>query len=542
MLRNLRIAQRSILFFSILGAITLFLGIFALSQQNRLAAISSELGEVRLVQVNYTGAMQRAFLGQRLWAATFALSAHSPEQQKRMHQQIQESKAVFAQASEALARTLTTEAGVNLVKQVNFHKSQYDQVLEAWVMLLGQGNTEAADELRLAQLTPSGAQALATLEELVELELAVANNTVQEARMIESQSHYSILFAIVFSMVLVVVLAVLFSRSLIQPLQNAVVNAQRIASGDLTLPIIPQGKDEAADMMQALSQMQEQLRDTLGHILDSSHQLAATSEELAVITNQSSQIVHEQGQQLEQAATAINELTVAVDEVANSANITSDNAEQVNTGAQAGQAKLLETRNTIGRLVEEIGNTSTGISELAEDVKKISHFIDVISDVAEQTNLLALNAAIEAARAGESGRGFAVVADEVRGLAHRTQESTHEIEEMIASVQAKTELVVKNMNTSNEWALTTRESADDVVEVLGKAAVLIGEINEQNLNIASAAEEQAMVAREVDQNLVSIRDLSIQTTEGANETNASSHELSRLAANLNELLKRFKIS
>lgn len=227
--------------------------------------------------------------------------------------------------------------------------------------------------------------------------------------------------------------------------------------------------------------------------------------------------------------------------MANSANITSANAEEVNIGAQSGQDKLIETREIIEKLAQELNQTSNGITELAGDVNNISQVMDVIRSIAEQTNLLALNAAIEAARAGESGRGFAVVADEVRALAHRTQESTVEIEGMISSVQGKTKVAVQNMETSNQWAESTKVSADELVEMLGNVTRLIGQINEQNLNIASAAEEQAMVAREVDQNLVAIRDLSFQTSAGANETHASSQELAKLAERMNELLKQFKL-
>src|SRR5690606_17212241 len=221
--------------------------------------------------------------------------------------------------------------------------------------------------------------------------------------------------------------------------------------------------------------------------------------------------------------------TVAVDEVANSASTTSSNSEQVNAKARMGQGKLEETIDTIGKLVGEIEKTTNGIMVLANNVKDIGQVLDVIRAIAEQTNLLALNAAIEAARAGESGRGFAVVADEVRALAHRTQESTKEIERMIGNVQDKTDTAVTSMGTSNEWAQSTTGMAQELSTALFEITSLIEEISEQNLNIASAAEEQAMVAREVDKNLVAIRDLSYQTSSGANETNASSQELAHLA-------------
>jgi methyl-accepting chemotaxis protein len=181
------------------------------------------------------------------------------------------------------------------------------------------------------------------------------------------------------------------------------------------------------------------------------------------------------------------------------------------------------------------------VGDLAVQVNDIGKVLDVIRNVAEQTNLLALNAAIEAARAGEAGRGFAVVADEVRALAHRTQESTREIETSIGTIQQGTGQAVAAMRSSTERAQSTLEVARGAGSALERIHGAIGGINERNLVIASAAEEQAQVAREVDRNLVNIRELSIQTAAGAEQSSAASAELSRLAIDLNGLVARFRL-
>ncbi|MDP5291971.1 methyl-accepting chemotaxis protein [Oceanimonas sp. CHS3-5] len=234
-------------------------------------------------------------------------------------------------------------------------------------------------------------------------------------------------------------------------------------------------------------------------------------------------------------------MTAAVEEVARNASSTSQESELADERVQFGRDRVGQTVTSMEGLAGEIGDTMNNIESLAVRVNDITSVLDVIRAIADQTNLLALNAAIEAARAGESGRGFAVVADEVRALAHRTQESTKEIEQMIQAVQRGSQDAVTAMKSSNERTTDTLSIAREAGETLAQIATSISGINDRNVAIASAAEEQAHVAREVDGNLVNIRDLSVQSAAGANQTSASSQELARLAGELNTLVNRFAI-
>ncbi|WP_422393901.1 methyl-accepting chemotaxis protein [Pseudomonas batumici] len=185
-------------------------------------------------------------------------------------------------------------------------------------------------------------------------------------------------------------------------------------------------------------------------------------------------------------------------------------------------------------------DTSQRIQHLAGRVQDISTVLEVIRSIAEQTNLLALNAAIEAARAGDAGRGFAVVADEVRALAHRTQVSTEEIEQMIGNVRLDTGHAVSAMQSSSHLVQTTLEVAQRSGEALEEITRSISQINERNLMIASATEQQALVAREVDRNLVGIRNLSEQVSLGARQTHTAGLELARMAGSLHQTVGRFR--
>ncbi|WP_408635434.1 methyl-accepting chemotaxis protein [Pseudomonas alkylphenolica] len=291
--------------------------------------------------------------------------------------------------------------------------------------------------------------------------------------------------------------------------------------------------------MRSTIAMQTSLRDTIQHMGNSATQLAAAAEEMHLVTEDSSNGLQRQNDEIEQAATAVNEMSVAVEEVARNAASASESAQASDASSRIGSERVLETVEAIRSLTGIVTRTSGEVEGLASKAQNITKVLDVIRAIAEQTNLLALNAAIEAARAGDQGRGFAVVADEVRALAHRTQESTKEIESMIADIQTGAEQAVLAMGQSCTDAQSTLSIAQDAGAALDAISRSITEINERNFLIATASEEQAQVARSVDSNLVSIRDLSIQTSAGANQTATASNELAKLAIVMSDLTKRF---
>ncbi|WP_443200906.1 methyl-accepting chemotaxis protein [Pseudomonas sp. B14(2022)] len=293
--------------------------------------------------------------------------------------------------------------------------------------------------------------------------------------------------------------------------------------------------------MQALKAMQANLRTTLLSISDSSSQLASTSEEMHAVTENANTGMQQQSHEVEMAATAVTEMSAAVEEVARNASAASEAATRSNSAAVAGRARVDETVEAISLMVSSVGDASNEVQGLAVMATDISKVLDVIRAIAEQTNLLALNAAIEAARAGEAGRGFAVVADEVRALAHRTQTSTSEIEQMITSIQKGTGAAVSAMSNTNIQAQKTLDTARGAGSALVEITETIDDITERNVLIATASEEQAQVAREVDRSLVSIRDLSSQASEGSNQTALASSELSKLAAELNRMVNQFRL-
>jgi methyl-accepting chemotaxis protein len=371
------------------------------------------------------------------------------------------------------------------------------------------------------------------------LDARAAEINKESSARLETAKLLSIALGVV-TLALAVLCWIFISGRVLRPLRDAGEHFKRIANGDLTREVIAPSRNEIGELFVELQRMQASQRETLIQIAGSATQLASAAEELNAVTEESNRGLQQQDMQLEQAATAVNQMTSAVEEVARNAVSTSQAATASNTLSEKSRQQVRENIAGTQSMTVEIQGSAERIQHLADEVRNIGKVLDVIRAVSEQTNLLALNAAIEAARAGEAGRGFAVVADEVRTLAYRTQESTREIEQMIASVQSTAEQAVDSMRSSTTRAQGTLEITQASGAVLEDIFAAIGQINERNLVIASAAEEQAQVAREVDSNLVAIRDLSAQSAAGALQTNAASHELSRLAAELSGLVGRFR--
>jgi len=330
------------------------------------------------------------------------------------------------------------------------------------------------------------------------------------------------------------------SRHVLGPLREAGVYMERMARGDLRHEIEVKSDNEIGDLFHSLKQMQNTRREVIERIGSCAGQLAGAAMQLSTITEQGKRGLEQQHQELELAATAVNQMTQAVAEVAKNAESTSAASERSNQLAVQSREQVRANLREITNMSSEIQTTSEQVQDLAQQARQIGTVLDVIRAVSEQTNLLALNAAIEAARAGEAGRGFAVVADEVRTLAQRTGESTREIEQMVEGIQSGSEQALSSMLSSTRRAQTTLEATQTCGTALEDIFKALDNINERNLLIASAATEQAQVAREVDRNLLNIRDLSGNATDGAEQTRSASGELSRLAVELNSMIEQFK--
>ncbi|WP_443692868.1 methyl-accepting chemotaxis protein [Pseudomonas protegens] len=539
-LRSLNIAPRAFLGFALIGCLMLFLGVFALNQMSKIRSATERMSQDTIPSIKSVDEFTQLSLRQRVQAYRLLLNREPQAQQQTLdaidqrNQKIEEARAQYLKLISSPEERLAYEQYSTLLSD---HRHLESQLIE----LSHNNQLEAMQQLLNTDLMDSAEKINAVLNQLVEINSHYATVADDDA----AAQYRSAFNLVVGLLVLASALTLLFAwrliRSITLPIANALGAAEEIAEGNLTRPIKVDGSDEAGRLLQAMAKMQEKLRDTLQRISGSATQLASAAEELNSVTEESARGLTQQNNEIEQAATAVNEMTSAVEEVARNAVSTSEASKNATASAGDGRDLVQETVSAIERMSSDVQGTASLIGDLANESRDIGKVLDVIRGLADQTNLLALNAAIEAARAGEAGRGFAVVADEVRALAHRTQQSTSEIERMIGSIQSGTEHAVDSMRNSTERAESTLNIARGAGLSLDTINSAIIEINERNLVIASAAEEQAQVAREVDRNLVNIRDLSVQSSTGANQTSAASNELSRLAVDLNGMVARFRL-
>ncbi|MCQ3033957.1 methyl-accepting chemotaxis protein [Pseudomonas syringae] len=539
-LRTMNIAPRAFLGFALIGTLMLVLGVFALSQMSKIRDAGDEIAKSSVPSIQSLDRLTEISIRLRVLSYRLLINREPDIQRKTIdlfamrNKQITDAQAVYEKFITSPEEQSAYNEYVRLL-------GEYRQLEERIKSLSRAGKIDELGQLLNEETLANSDQMNVALARLVEINAKELRDTNMDAAEQYSSAFTLVVSLLIITTILTILFAWLLTRSITQPIASALEAAETIAEGNLTRPIKADGTDEAGRLLAAMQKMQEKLRDTLTRISGSATQLASAAEELNAVTDESARGLAEQNNEIEQAATAVNQMTSAVEEVARNAVSTSEASKNATASAGDGRDLVQETVNAIERMSGDVQSTATLIGNLAEESRDIGKVLDVIRGLADQTNLLALNAAIEAARAGEAGRGFAVVADEVRALAHRTQQSTSEIERMIGSIQGGTEQAVSSMRNSTERAESTLSIAKGAGLALDTINTAVVEINERNLVIASAAEEQAQVAREVDRNLVNIRDLSAQSSDGATQTSAASSELTRLAVDLNGMVSRFSL-
>ena len=372
---------------------------------------------------------------------------------------------------------------------------------------------EAAQQIK----GPSSKAYTAANEAIVKMwEINVGLSSQQKADALSTHTKANITLAllVVAALGLGIGAAVVITRSIVVPIQQAVQVASTVAEGDLTARIDVRGADETAQLLQALKHMNEGLVAVVSKVRQSSDSIATGSTQIAAGTVDLSQRTEEQASNLEETAASMEQLTSTV----------KTNAETAHQASELADAAAKAAANG-GAVVQQVIETMDGISQSS---KKIADIIGVIDGIAFQTNILALNAAVEAARAGEQGRGFAVVASEVRALAQRSAGAAKEIKLLISDSVEKVDAGSRQVNDAGK-------SMEEIVSQVQRVNRLIGEIS-------SATSEQTSGINQVGDAVTQLDQVTQQNAALVEESAAAADSLKHQAGQLLEAVSVFKLA
>ncbi|OBT10641.1 chemotaxis protein [Shewanella sp. UCD-FRSSP16_17] len=388
------------------------------------------------------------------------------------------------------------------------------------------------DMLILREAIKKTAIDLSTLQQQTHQEISQAENNAL------------MLGATIFVLITLIlcVFAYLILRSIVVPINdiNKVISEVE-KNKDLTLRCDETRNDELARIAKHFNAMVLSFQTLIEQVNESVEAMNISCEELTQNAVVASDGVSRQLSETDMVATAITEMGATIEEIASNTEQAALKANETNEHAQQGLVSVEQTIEKIQTLASQLSDSSEVVGELERDSETIGSVLDVIRGIAEQTNLLALNAAIEAARAGEQGRGFAVVADEVRSLAMRTQESTEEISKIITTLQSRTHSIVQLMDASQQKGTDSVEQAGGAGQLLHSITQDVQTISDMSTQIATAIEEQSMVAAEVNKNVVIIRDIADETANATEENSAATQDVRQRAEALHEAVSLFKV-
>ncbi|MFM5274597.1 methyl-accepting chemotaxis protein [Aeromonas caviae] len=331
------------------------------------------------------------------------------------------------------------------------------------------------------------------------------------------------------------------SRSIVNPLAEINKAMARVAAGDLVVSIPVLGRDELGAVASSTNQGLDAIRRALLEASQGARNVADAAQRIAASAEQTNQAVNSQRDQLAQLATAMNEMSATIADVAGHAENTARDTQDATSEAGLGNQDVHASVHGIQALATEVDQATSQVNQLKEGVMQISEVTAVISAISEQTNLLALNAAIEAARAGEQGRGFAVVADEVRQLASRTRHSTEEIQSTITQLQQRAVTAANAMDASRKLAESSVNQSEKAGQDLSLIVNHIQHLSDMATQIATAAEQQSMVAEDMNRNVSGINDSALEMSQAASQLAQESELLAGLSRSLDERLAVFKL-
>lgn len=422
--------------------------------------------------------------------------------------------------------------------------SLYDSGYRMAIAYIEQG-TEAGNRLMKGAggLDEASIELSDSLEKVVkEINVRLEESSEMAVAYILKAEKVSLISSLVSACLIIGVILLLRQKTL-PDLRKLEASLHDIAAGarDLTVRLDEKGNDELADVAKSFNQFIGNLNELIRTVQTQSTSMSSVGEQMLQASTQTRKGMEGLQAETQGIASAVEEMQGTIRYVAEGADETATVAKESDRYTKEVEVIVEDNARSIGSLANGVERAASALQELEAKTASVGSILDVIRDIADQTNLLALNAAIEAARAGEQGRGFAVVADEVRTLAQRTQESTEQIQDMITQLQEGAHSAVSVMGESKTQAEETVVKSQAATEALAKVSQAIGGMSAKATEIATAMEQQAAVAENIDQRIRLIRDEAIATSANAEQSNQASHQVGEQAQSLSVLVSGYRV-
>ncbi|WP_160053396.1 methyl-accepting chemotaxis protein [Shewanella litoralis] len=524
----------------IMVGITLF-GLFKISvADSNLTQLSEQTAVEQRQAINFRGSVHDRAISIR--DAVLVNNASLSQQHQNDINRLKEFYLTAAQTLNTMyANVQHSNEELSLLQAIKDIEVTTLAATETLLQMVNSSQNDVATEHLLVTVSPLYSEWLKRINKLIDYQEAQIQQQVSAAR--EQTSSFQSVMLIVTAMALLIGSVVALTS--VKRLRNIIGGEpeyaadviQQIARGDLTVKF---SVDSSHSILSAVQDLTVNLTEITQNSMRTANKLLAASKALYQTAQQNEHLINNQKLATDNGAAAINQMSSTVNEVANHTNDAALLSQTATNEFNAGQLEVTQTQNDIDALAAKVSEAADIIHLLSKDSKEIGTVLDVIQGIAEQTNLLALNAAIEAARAGEQGRGFAVVADEVRNLAQRTQESTQQIQAVIESMSTSSAKAVTVMNEGQEQANSSVGQAKRAGESLTAINLSVSKISDMNTQIATAAEQQSVVAAEINQNFIQITNSALLAQQEASKITAASHQLEALAQSLELNVKQFK--